>query len=167
MFKMYSAVLDKMGNWFGIIFKILLPLIVMYRPIKSFSFSIVTVGLYYGGNITSVNAFGIILFCLLYAVLAALLIWFPRAASVMEFLLIAYYVSFLGLLYLGGFYSSYISKLAIYIQIYSFELPCVLVFLLGKIMFYLFFIRVDRKQTVQTKRHDELLYGADSSGYLF
>lgn len=155
-----------MGDWFGIIFKILIPLVALYRPIKSFSFSIVLIGLYYGTDAPSLNTFAIVTFVLVYLILLAMTIWFPKAASVIEFFLIAFYLGFLGLLFVGGFFSSYIAALSPYLWTYIFELPLVLLFLTGKIIFY-FFIRSKRKEILQQERHDQLLYDSDSSGYLF
>ena len=112
-----------MGIWYGILFKLIVPLLVMYRPIKTLAFSIIVIGIYYGGEPKSLNAFCWVLFCLAYVVLLAFLIWFPKAASAVEFFLIAYYIGVLGLLYVGGHFSSYLGKFYPLVWAYGYELP--------------------------------------------
>ena len=167
MFKFLSFVVEKMGVWFGIIFKLVLPLLVMYMPIKSFAYSIAIIGVYYNSYPPSIVAFGIVVFGLSYIVLLALLIWFPKVASAFEFVLMAIYIAFLATLFFGGNFSSYISHIAdMSFWNYASTLPLVLVFLVGKIIFF-FFIRENRKQLMRAQRHDELLYDSDSTGYVF
>ena len=91
MFKLFSTLLERMGNWFGIIFKILLPAVIMYRPIKMVGFSLLVFGSILGGDVSSLNNFGIILFVIIYIVFGIMLILFPKAASALEFILILYY----------------------------------------------------------------------------
>lgn len=166
MFKLYAYILDKLGVWFGIIFKMVLPFLVMYRPIKTFAFSIVVVGTYYMGSSPSLNTFGIVLFYLIYAVLLALLIWFPKVASAVEFVLIGVYFAFIGGLYVLGFYSSFVRSMAPFLHIYIKELPFVAVFFVGKILFF-FFLLSNRKDIEEMKREDnQLLYHSDCSDYL-
>ena len=77
MFRLIAVALEKLGNWFGIIFKIVVPIIAMYRPIKTLSFSIVVFGAYLGGNSDALNTFAIVMFGLLYVILVVLLIFTP------------------------------------------------------------------------------------------
>lgn len=165
MFRLLSAILDKMGFWFGIIFKLLVPLVVMFRPIKAFSFSIVLIGTHYGNYAPSLNKFAIVVFFLVYIVLLAMLIWFPKVASAIEFVIIGYYIVFLATLYFGGNFSSYIAKISPFFWTYVFELPFVLLFLAGKIIFF-FFILSNRKNIEELKREDhQLLYRSERQGY--
>ena len=137
----------------------------MYRPIKALAFSVVLVGTYSGNYAPSINTLGIVLFFLVYVVLLAMLIWFPKVASAIEFVLIAYYVLFLATLYFGGNFSSYIAKMSSFFWTYVYELPVVLVFLAGKILFF-FFILSNRKKIDEMKRFDhQLLYQSDSPAY--
>ena len=76
MFNLISVALEKLGNWFGIIFKIILPIVAMYRPIKTFALSVVMLGTYYDGNAASMNNLGLVLFGILYVVL------FPTFTSI-------------------------------------------------------------------------------------
>ncbi len=165
MFKLIAGIVERMGNWFGIIFKIVLPFIVMYRPIKTLSFSIVVFGAYYGGNADFLNTIALALFGLLYVILVALLICAPKVASAVEFLLIAYYFAFLGFVYFAGFYSSFFEGMNHYLLIYIRELPLVLIFLTGKIIFF-FFIRSNRASLEQMKKQDAIFFSSSDDDYI-
>ena len=145
MFKFLSALLDRMGIWFGVIFKFILPVFAMYRPIKAFALSVTIFSMEVGGSAQSMNSLGIICFYLVYAVLVIMLILLPKVASAMEFVLIFSYFAFLGILYFVDYFSSQIADADGIIHTYSKALPLVLIFLAGKIFFY-FFIKKNKSQ---------------------
>ncbi|MBR3988558.1 MAG: hypothetical protein IKK10_04565 [Clostridia bacterium] len=138
MFKFFSALLDKMGSWFGIIFKIILPGIVMYRPVKMFAFAVMVFGTTLGGDITSFDKLGIVIFYMLYAILVLMLFLFPKVASAMEFCLMAFYFVCLIVFNFIDFFSNNFVGLSDIVRSYSYALPLVLIFLIGKILFYIF-----------------------------
>ena len=158
MYRSISILLDKMGNWFGIIFKILLPLVLMYRPLKTLALSIVVFGTYYGGSPASLNSFAIGMFWLMYVVFLVLLIFSPKVASACEFFLIAYYMAFILFIYHAGVTSNAFESLTSYLITYIIELPFILLFLTGKIIFF-FFIRHNRMNIEKMKSRDnQMLY---------
>lgn len=139
-----------MGKWFGIVFKILIPLLVMYRPIKSFAFSFVILGTYFGSEAQQINLFGTIGFCVFYIVFFVMLLFFPKVASATEFVLIAYYFAFLAFVYIAGYYSDFFAGMKPILYIYTRAVPIVLLFLFGKILFF-FFIRKNYMSILQIK----------------
>lgn len=150
MFKFVSAVLEKMGNWFGIIFKIIIPLAVMYRPIKAFSFSLVLIGTFCGGDSQDLSDLGVIVFGVLYGIFILMLIFFPKLASATEFFLIFCYFAFLATVYIAGFYSDFFAGMSQILHTYARELPLVIVFLAGKIFFF-FFIKANNEKYEKVK----------------
>lgn len=146
--KVITTIFEKMGNWFGIVFKILVPFFVMYRPIKSFVFTIVLLMTTYGGSMFSSTNMGLFVFIIVYSVFVLLLFLVPKVASATEFALIIWYVIFLIILDTSGF-SSLSAENALHIQqTYSQELPWVMVFLAGKI-FVFFFVKLNSKEYVK------------------
>lgn len=143
-------VLEKMGKWFGIIFKVIIPLLVMYRPIKTFVFSFVVIGTYFGGSAQDINKIGLVAFCILYAIFFVLLMFFSKVASATEFVLIAYYFIFLAFIYLAGYYSNFFAGMTDILYSYSKAIPIVLLFLAGKIFFF-FFVRKNYMSIAQLK----------------
>lgn len=150
MFKLISVALEKMGNWFGIIFKMIIPFAVMYRPIKTFTFFIVLAGTFCGGDSHALSDMGVIVFGILYGVFALLLIFLPKVASVTEFVLIGFYFAFLAISYIAGFYSDFFAAMSQLLHTYAKALPLVIVFLMGKILFF-FFIRTNNESYEKMK----------------
>lgn len=150
MFKLFSSILEKMGNWFGIIFKILLPAVIMYRPIKMVGFSLLVFGAMFGGDITSLNNFGLILFALVYVVFVVMLFLFPKAASALEFILIFYYFGCLVAFGFSDFFTQRIMGIEGIAFTYAKMAPFVFVFLVGKILFFIF-LKVNRNKIELTR----------------
>ena len=150
MSRIILNLLEKMGKWFGIIFKIIIPLLVMYRPIKNFAFSFVVFGTYYGTEAQQINKFGMIVFCILYAVFLILLLLFPKAASATVFVLIAYYFAFFVFAYIAGFYSGFFAGVSNILNEYAKAFPIVVLFLVGKVFFF-FFVRRNYMSIAHTK----------------
>ncbi len=138
MTKFIFDFLEKTGNWFGIIFKIILPVAVMYRPIKMFTLSFVTFGTLCGGDFQGLNRFGVVLFYILYGVFVAMLFLTPKAASAAEFILIINYFICLGLFYYIDFFRSHFADMQQIARTYSQALPWVIIFLSGKVFFFFF-----------------------------
>lgn len=156
MYKFISSFLEKLGNWFGIIFKIALPLLFMYRPIKTFVFSFVVIGFASGADSYVSSDFGVIAFSIVYAVLALLLFFFPRAASVFEFFLIAWYFAFLIATYAGALDKVFPDAEHI-LKTYSKEIIPVLLFLAAKIFFFFFIMAHDEEYEKKQKRGEQLI----------
>ena len=140
-----------MGSWFGVVFKIILPAVVMYRPIKMFSLSVVVFGLSLGGESQSLNNFSLILFFLTYAVVVIMLFLFPKAASVVEFFLIFYYFACLVVFYFVDFFRLSFEGMTDIVHNYARALPLVIVFLIGKILFFIF-IKTNRYEFEKGKK---------------
>ncbi len=150
MFRLISVVLDKMGNWFGIIFKMVLPFAVMYRPIKTFTFFLVLVGTFFGGDSHVLSDMGVIAFFVLYGMFALILVFLPKTASVTEFVLIGFYFAFLASAYVAGFYIDFFAAMTQVLHTYARAIPLVIVFLAGKILFF-FFIRANNENYEKMK----------------
>ena len=150
LFNIVNAMLNKMGNWFGIIFKIILPAIIMYRPIKMLSLSILVFGTVFGGEAASLNTFALMVFIFLYVIFAIMLFLFPKAASVVEFFLIFYYFASLGVFWFVDFFREGFDVMPEVVLTYARAIPWVLIFLAGKIFFF-FFIRVNRYKFAEGK----------------
>lgn len=153
MFRFFSALLDKMGNWFGIIFKMILPAILMYRPIKMFAFSVLVFGVTLGGNSYSFNDLGVVLFYIVYAILVLMLLLFPQVASAMEFALMGYYFLSLTVFSTVGYFADRLVGIETVIHANARAVPLVAAFLAGKILFYIF-IRVNRDK-IEVGRKDK------------
>ena len=157
MSKFIFATLDKLGNWFGIIFKIILPLFVMYRPIKTFTLSFATFGALLGGDSHKLSDIGVIAFFVLYGVVVLLLIFLPKVASATEFFLILFYFGFWALVYFAAPYNIHFAGMSELIRTYLTALPLVVVFLAGKIFFY-FFVRKNRISIAQIKSENSNVF---------
>jgi hypothetical protein len=142
--------LGKMGKWFGIIFKIIIPLLAMYRPIKTLSFSIVVFGIHFWGNPEQMNNFGTVAFIAFYVIFFVLLLLCPKIASAIEFILIAYYFAFFVFAYIAGNNSAYFASVTQILYEYIKAAPIVLLFLSGKIFFF-FFVRKNYMRIAQMK----------------
>lgn len=143
-------VLEKMGKWFGIIFKIILPLLFMYRPLKSLAFSFVVLGTYFGSEAQQINALGTVAFCVFYIVFFVLLMFFPKIASATEFVLIGYYFAALAFAYIAGQYNAFFAGMSHIIYEYTKAVPIVILFLSGKIFFF-FFVKKNYMSIAQMK----------------
>lgn len=150
MSKFILNVLQKMGKWFGIIFKIIIPLFCMYRPIKTFVFSFVVVGTYFGSDAQQINKLGMIAFGVIYVIFFVLLLFFSKAASATEFVLIAYYFAFLAFICIAGHYSNFFAGMTEILYTYAMAVPVVLLFLVGKIFFF-FFVKRNYMSIMQIK----------------
>ena len=142
--------LDKMGNWFGIIFKIILPLFAMYRPIKTFTLSFAVFGALLGGDSQMLSDIGVIAFFVLYGIFAVLLIFLPKVASATEFFLIFFYLGFWALVYFAAPHSIHFEGMTKIFLTYLKALPLVMIFLAGKIFFF-YFVRKNYMSIAQIK----------------
>lgn len=157
MFKFISFLLDKMGNWFGIVFKMALPLVVMFRPLKTFVFTFVLIGTFAGGNSYLSTDLGVVAFGILYAVFAIIVIFLPKVASVVEFILIGNYFAFLIFLNTAIPQNEMLAELAQVLPAYSRALPMVIVFLAGKIMFFFLLRANDEEYKKRKNRKNQLI----------
>ena len=150
MFNFVSRALDKMGNWFGIIFKLILPAVVMYRPAKFFALSFLVYGTTLGGDFRSLNGFCEILFYAVCGVLLLMLLLFPKAASATEFGLMGLYFINLTVFSVTDYFTNLVSGLEGALSIYFKWLPVIILFFAGKIFFYIYLsknrVEIARKQ---------------------
>ena len=152
MFKLFSILLEKMGNWFGIVFKIVLPAVFMYRPIKMVSLSLVVFGSAFGADINILNKFSLIAFVVIYVAFLIMLLLFPKTASATEFVLIFYYFGCLyAFIFVDFFNERVISGINEVALNYARMAPFVLLFLIGKILFFIF-LKVNQKTFVLHQR---------------
>ena len=163
MNKFILAAVEKMGNWFGIIFKILLPFVVMYRPIKTFVFLLVVTATAMGGDSQELSRYGILIFCAVYALFTLLLIFFPKIASAAEFFLMFCYFAFFVSVVVMSPHSVVFANLGPVVRTYSKEAPVVFAFFAGKIYFF-FFIRANRA-ALEKAKSDALSDYAKASGF--
>lgn len=143
MYKLISNLLDKMGNWFGIIFKILLPAVIMYRPIRLTSFTIYVYGALLTGNTVAFNDIGKISVYAFYILLLCLLIFLPKAASVFEFIMVPYYIVNLIVLSTVEYFSISVVGIEDALKPYIRMAPVIILFIICKLVFF-FFIRANR-----------------------
>lgn len=143
MFRLFSAILDKMGSWFGVIFKIIIPVLVMFLPTKLAVYSIYIFGVTLGGEYYSLSGFCEVAFYLVYAFFILMAILFPRVATVMEFIIIPYYLLTLILSSTLNPIVLMLTSLEEQLTSYWYVLPFVLVFVAFKIAFH-FFISSNR-----------------------
>lgn len=143
MYRLISTLLDKMGSWFGVVFKILLPAIIMYRPIRLTAFTIYIYGALLSGNTNAFNDFGKIAIYVLYLVLGLMLIFAPEAASVFEFVMVPYYLINLIILSTVEYFEVNVAGLEQALEPYVRMAPVVIGFIICKIVFY-FFINANR-----------------------
>ena len=150
MYKILSAVFNKMESWFGVVFKILIPALVMILPIKLTTYSIYIYGVTFGGDYYSLSGFSEVLFYILYALLILAAILFPRVASAMEFVIIPYYVLTLVISSMVSDITMMLTSFEEQLTSYWYALPFVMVFLVFKIIFY-FFIRSHKELFLKEK----------------
>lgn len=152
MFRLISGILDKMGNWFGVVFKIIIPIVVMYYPTRLAVLSVYIYGIAYGGSYTTFEGLCEVMFWLLYLIFVAMAFLIPKVASIMEFIIIPYYMLTLIICANSSLIAMMVKNIDATVDFYVKVLPFALVFLAGKIMFY-FFIRNNRAQIeIQRRR---------------
>lgn len=150
MYKAITSLFEKMGNWFGVVFKLILPFFVMYRPIKTFVFSIVLLVTAGGGNLFSSSDMGVFIFVIVYAVFVLLLFLLPKVASATEFVIITWYFVFLIVVAVSDFGGVSAESVKHILNTYSQELPWVIIFLAGKI-FVFFFVKSNSKEYLKAQ----------------
>ncbi|MBQ8795707.1 MAG: hypothetical protein IJZ54_04725 [Clostridia bacterium] len=138
MFKLFSAMLEKMGNWFGIIFKIIIPVFIMFRPLKLTAFTIFMGGTMLGGDYTTFDGLGQIAFYVMYIIFILLCFLFPKVASAFEFVIIPYYFVSLIVLNVSDYLNLVYSGLGNALTSYERMAPVVALFLIAKIVFFIF-----------------------------
>lgn len=151
MFKAFSTLLEKMGNWFGIIFKIILPIIIMYRPIRLAAYTVYVYGTTLGGDYYTFNGLGEVIYYILYAIFILLVFLFPKAASGFEFVVIPYYFVSLILFKSIEVFELALNGLDSILTTYIRVAPFVALFFVGKILFYIF-IRTNRGKIEEARR---------------
>ncbi len=150
MYKAITSLFEKMGNWFGVVFKLILPFFVMYRPIKTFVFSFVLLVTAGGGNLFSSSDMGVFIFVIVYAVFVLLLFLLPKVASATEFVIITWYFVFLIVVAVSDFGGVSAESVKHILNTYSQELPWVIIFLAGKI-FVFFFVKSNSKEYLKAQ----------------
>jgi hypothetical protein len=96
------------------------------------------------------NNFGTVAFIAFYVIFFVLLLLCPKIASVIEFVLIAYYFAFFVFAYIAGNNNAYFASVTQILYEYIKVAPVVLLFLSGKIFFF-FFVRKNYMRIAQMK----------------
>lgn len=162
MFKLFSAMLEKMGNWFGIIFKILIPIVIMYRPLKLTAFTIFVGGTYFGGDYSTFDGLGQIAFYAMYVIFILLCFLFPKAASAFEFVIIPYYFITLIVFNVSDYLNLVYDGLSNALTSYERMAPVVALFLVAKIVFFVFLRtngdKIEAAREAKFGTHDSEMY---------
>lgn len=148
MVKFLDNLLKKMGVWFGIIFKIIIPAILFFYPFKM----LMTGGLLLA-NILGIDtktfapqSQTVVIF--LYVVFLVMLIFAPKVASAIEFIITPLYFISLYYMYLllfnVQFFSLNITDSAPFININKANVILLVIFIIFKILFF-FFILINKK----------------------
>ena len=157
MINFLDNLLNKMGIWFGIIFKITIPAILFYYPFKMMMLGGVLLAsiLRIDTGIVSQNSQLIASF--LFIIFVAILIFLPRLASAIEFILTPVYLVSLyyiySLLFNVQFFSLNITDSAPFININKATVVALAIFITFKILFF-FFVVINRKNIEEAQIKD-------------
>ena len=148
MINFIDNLLRKMGPAFGIIFKIIIPAVLFFYPFKMlvYGFSLFSIDL--GFDASPVMQHSQIISFVLFMIFVLLLIFCPRVASVIEFIVTPlYFISlyyFYNMLFQINFFSLSFSGSAPYLVINKICAVLIVVFIIFKILFF-FFIMLNQK----------------------
>ena len=155
MLKFLDTLLNKMGVWFGIVFKITIPAILYYYPLQILALAGVLLATILEIDIGVIGQYSQIIAISLYVIFVIILIFLPKVASVLEFLITPAYLFALHYVYLllfkVQFYRPNITDIAPYINRNKANVLLLIVFMFFKIVFF-FFVVIDKKNIKKTKR---------------
>ena len=157
MINFLDNLLNKMGIWFGIIFKITIPAILFYYPFKMIMLagallaSILGIDMgVFGQNSQMIASF-------LFIIFVAILIFSPRVASAIEFILTPIYLVSLYYIYLllfnVQFFRLNITDSAPFINMNKATVVALAIFIIFKILFF-FFVVINRNNIEEAHIQD-------------
>ena len=130
-----------MGIWFGIIFKITIPALLFYYPFKMIALGSTLLATIIGINIGIIGQYSQLIAGFLYIIFVVILIFMPKVASVIEFIVTPIYLVslyyFYQLLFNVQFYSLNITDSAPFINMNKANVMFLIVFIIFKILFFI------------------------------
>ena len=157
MINFLDNLLNKMGIWFGIIFKITIPAILFYYPFKMIRLAGVLLASILGIDMGAFGQNSQMIASFLFVIFVAILIFSPRVASAIEFILTPIYLVSLyyiySLLFNVQFFSLNITDSAPFININKATVVALAVFIIFKILFF-FFVVINRNNIEEAHIQD-------------
>ncbi|MDO4748170.1 MAG: hypothetical protein Q4A12_03230 [Eubacteriales bacterium] len=146
--------LKKLGPMYGIVFKLLIPAVLFYFPFKMLVLTSV-IGFSMFGITVSYGHYVDIIVLVIYIVFVAMLIFLPKVASAIEFVVTPLYFVALKYEYLilfnVDFYSFDFSSQVYQINLHRMLVILIIVFILFKLLFFVF-VKLNRKNIIKEKR---------------
>ena len=157
MINFLDNLLNKMGIWFGIIFKITIPAILFYYPFKMIMLAGVLLASILGIDMGAFGQNSQMIASFLFVIFVAILIFSPRVASAIEFILTPIYLVSLyyiySLLFNVQFFSLNITDSAPFINMNKATVVALAVFIIFKILFF-FFVVINRNNIEEAHIQD-------------
>lgn len=157
MINFLDNLLNKMGIWFGIIFKITIPAILFYYPFKMIMLAGVLLASILGIDMGAFGQNSQMIASFLFVIFVAILIFSPRVASAIEFILTPIYLVSLYYIYLllfnVQFFSLNITDSAPFINMNKATVVALAVFIIFKILFF-FFVVINRNNIEEAHVQD-------------
>ena len=157
MINFLDNLLNKMGIWFGIIFKITIPAILFYYPFKMIMLAGVLLASILGIDMGTFGQNSQMIASFLFVIFVAILIFSPRVASAIEFILTPIYLVSLyyiySLLFNVQFFSLNITDSAPFINMNKATVVALAIFIIFKILFF-FFVVINRNNIEEAHIQD-------------
>ena len=157
MINFLDNLLNKMGIWFGIIFKITIPAILFYYPFKMIMLGGVLLASILGIDMGAFGQNSQMIASFLFVIFVAILIFSPRVASAIEFILTPIYLVSLYYIYLllfnVQFFRLNITDSAPFINMNKATVVALAVFIIFKILFF-FFVVINRNNIEEAHIQD-------------
>lgn len=161
MINFLDNLLNKMGIWFGIIFKITIPALLFFYPFKMTMFGVAMLATAFGIDTGEFGQNSQLIAGFLYTIFVVILIFLPRVASAIEFILTPIYLVSLYYVYLllfgVQFYSLNITDIAPFINMNKASVVFLAIFIVFKILFFFFVVinrsNIEKSQIKDAKRN--------------
>ena len=157
MINFLDNLLNKMGIWFGIIFKITIPAILFYYPFKMIMLAGVLLASILGIDMGAFGQNSQMIASFLFVIFVAILIFSPRVASAIEFILTPIYLVSLyyiyAVLFNVQFFRLNITDSAPFINMNKATVVALAVFIIFKILFF-FFVVINRNNIEEAHIQD-------------
>lgn len=144
MIKFFDNLLKRMGIWFGIIFKITIPALLFFYPFKMIILEGVFLVSSLGIKLGVIGQKSQLIAVFLYVIFVLILIFMPKTASVIEFIVVPiYFISLYHLyntLFEVQFYSFNITDSAPFINMNKANVVLLVIFVFFKILFFIFLV---------------------------
>ena len=157
MINFLDNLLNKMGIWFGIIFKITIPAILFYYPFKMIMLAGVLLASILGIDMGAFGQNSQMIASFLFVIFVAILIFSPRVASAIEFILTPIYLVSLyyiyAVLFNVQFFRLNITDSAPFINMNKATVVALAIFIIFKILFF-FFVVINRNNIEEAHIQD-------------